>query len=69
MSNIGTGIFRPVSNTMWILGFDFLLYTALFIYCDMVLPIGPGVKYHPLFFLQRSFWKPESLGSSRGMAK
>ena len=35
---------------------DTILYTVLFVYLDMVLPVGPGVKKHPLFFLKPSFW-------------
>ena len=70
LSNIGTGIFRPVANAMWMLLFDAVIYTLLFIYCDMVLPIGPGVKFHPLFFLQRSFWRGEgAVMDAKGMAK
>ena len=35
-----------------------VLYTLLFIYCDMVLPIGPGVKQDWLFFTRKSYWQP-----------
>ena len=107
MSNIGVGMYSPVSSAMWILFFDFLLYvrrqpsfcscirplpravfiqltrslslslslsdslalshllsllqTCLFVYCDIVLPVGPGVKLEPLFFLKKSFWAPEKM--------
>ena len=49
----GDGIYAPITAALWTLLFDFVLYTFLFVYCDMVLPVGPGVKHHPLFFLKR----------------
>jgi len=55
------GIYSPVATAMKMLVVDIALYTSLFIYCDMVLPVGPGVKRHPLFFLQKSFWSPSSM--------
>jgi len=59
-ASIGRGIYSPIRNSILLLFFDFFLYTLLFVYCDMVLPVGPGVKRHPLFFLKRSFWKPNT---------
>ena len=46
----------PVAAMMVMLLVDTILYTVLFVYLDMVLPVGPGVKKHPLFFLKPSFW-------------
>ena len=43
--------------------FDFVLYTLLFLYCDLVLPVGPGLKERPLYFLRRSFWKGDSVAA------
>ena len=34
---------------------DTVLYTVLFLYSDAVLPIGPGVPLHPLFFLDKAW--------------
>jgi hypothetical protein len=57
-SNAGTGPYSGVMGAVAMLIVDFVLYSLLFVYCDMVLPVGPGVKHHPLFFLQASYWKP-----------
>merc|ERR1719409_525899 len=53
---IGIGGSLPVAAMMVMLLVDTILYTVLFVYLDMVLPVGPGVKKHPLFFLKPSFW-------------
>merc|ERR1719238_1086169 len=55
-SMIGIGGSLPVAAMMVMLLVDTILYTVLFVYLDMVLPVGPGVKKHPLFFLKPSFW-------------
>ena len=47
-----------VMGAVWMLLLDWVLYTLLFIYCDMVLPIGPGVKQDWLFFTRKSYWQP-----------
>eukprot|EP01132_Coremiostelium_polycephalum_P005009 gene5009-6238_t len=36
---------------------EFLLFTMLHQYLEMVVPSAYGIRYHPLFFLQRSFWR------------
>ena len=35
---------------------DVVLYTLLFVYLDMTLKVGPGVKLPWLFFTKPSFW-------------
>ena len=51
-SNIQPGGPTPVGSAMLMLLADIGLYTLLFIYLDCVLPVGPGVKLHPLWFLK-----------------
>lgn len=56
VSSYGGGTFMFCISLMWIhiVVFGFLVW-----YLDKVLNVGFGVSYHPLFFLQKSFWFPE----------
>ena len=55
--NIGPDSTTPLGPVLGMLVLDWVLYTLLFVYFDMVVKVGPGVKYHPLFFAKASFWK------------
>ena len=57
LDSIGSGSDTPIGGLMGMLILDFFIYTLLFVYGDMVFKIGPGVKYHPLFFTKASFWR------------
>ena len=52
--NIGADSTTPVGTLLGFLVLDMLLYALLGVYLDMTLPVGPGVKQHPLFFLKAS---------------
>lgn len=54
--NIGADSTTPVGMLLGMLVLDVLLYTLLFVYLDMTLKVGPGVKLPWLFFAKRSFW-------------
>ena len=54
--NIGADSSTPVGMLLGMLMLDVVLYTLLFVYLDMTLKVGPGVKLPWLFFAQRSFW-------------
>ncbi|EGG18420.1 hypothetical protein DFA_03914 [Cavenderia fasciculata] len=43
---------------------EFLLFTLLHQYMEMVIPSSYGVRHHPLFFLQKSFWHFKIYGTS-----
>ena len=57
LSNIEGGSTTPVGTYYGMLIVDLLLYTALFIYLDMTLKVGPGVKQRFDFFLRADFWR------------
>ena len=63
-SNIEVGGVTPVGTCMLMLFVDFLLYTLLCIYCDLVLPVGPGVKLPANFFLSRTWWRTDKSNGS-----
>jgi len=71
--NIGAGSNTPVGSMLGMLLFDFLLYTLLFVYLDLTLKVGPGVKLPWNFFALPGFWsksKPSDVaGISRGPAE
>merc|ERR1740130_34177 len=56
LGNIGAGSTTPVGMLLGMLVLDFVLYTLLFVYLDMTLQVGPGVKLPWLFFARRGFW-------------
>jgi hypothetical protein len=57
MANIGPADAIPLSTVYWMLLVDILLYSLLFVYLDLVLPVGPGVKLHWAFPFSPSYWK------------
>ncbi len=36
--------------------FDFFFYFVLYLYLDQVMPNEYGIRKHPFFFLNRTFW-------------
>jgi len=56
LANIASGSEAPMASVYAMLVVDFVLYSLLALYLDAVLPVGPGVKLHPLFFLKSNFW-------------
>jgi len=57
LSNIEGGSTTPVGTYYGLLILDLLLYTAAFVYLDMTLKVGPGVKQRFDFFLRADFWR------------
>eukprot|EP01133_Synstelium_polycarpum_P009020 gene9020-10578_t len=43
---------------------EFLIFSLLHQYLEMVMPSSYGVRYHPLFFLQKSFWHAKIHGGN-----
>ena len=68
-NNVGQPEYAGVLGAMVMLAISTVVYTFLFIYCDMVLPIGPGVKKHPLFFFKGAFWAPSKFRPAVDMCK
>ena len=59
----------PLSSVYLLLFIDWILYTLAFLYCDLVLSVGPGVKLHPLFFVKPSYWRGKSVIPASQCAK
>jgi len=57
LGGIGAESDTPLGLSITMLFLSFVVYTMLFVYCDMVLKVGPGVKQPPLFFLQPTYWR------------
>jgi len=56
LGNIAMGSEAPMASVLLMLAVDFVVFTVLFAYLDAVLPVGPGVKQSPFFFLQPRYW-------------
>ena len=63
LGDLGSPAFSPVGGVLGMLLLDFVLYTLLFLWCDCVLPVGPGLKERPLYFLRRSFWRGDAVAA------
>jgi ABC-type multidrug transport system ATPase subunit len=63
--NIGWSEAHPLAAVFLSMLFGSILWMLIAIYCDLVLPIGPGLKRHPLFmFLPSTYAK--STNTSKG---
>ena len=68
--NIGFDEAHPLAVIMLAMIVGALIFPVLTIYCDMVLPIGPGVKKHPLFiFFPSTYRRPTNVESANQCAR
>ncbi|GFO31427.1 ATP-binding cassette sub-family a member 5, partial [Plakobranchus ocellatus] len=50
----------PLYAPLLMLFIDIIIYSVLTFYLDKVVPGEYGVRYHPLYFLQKDYWCPGS---------
>lgn len=51
-----TDPFYRMDEVYWFFVVQWVIFLVLALYLENVLPIGPGIKKHPFFFLPRRFW-------------
>jgi len=56
-TNIGAETAHPIGVIMGSLVVGIFFWMVIALYFDMVLPIGPGIKYAPNFLFTAEFWK------------
>ena len=66
---VDTACVFPVGSCLAALAVQFAAYTLLGVWLDAVLPDALGVGRHPLFFLQRAFWRPRRDGQGAALAR
>ncbi|GBF93217.1 ABC transporter A family member [Raphidocelis subcapitata] len=66
---IDTSCIFPVGDCFVALAVQFVAYTLLGVWLDNVLPNSLGVRRHPLFFLNRSFWAPRVTEQGEALAR